>query len=80
MERELFDWEDWEPAEAEGNWAILFYNVVLKKDIGKYPSGTRLNAAMIEFQQGTLELYENTNEGPTATFNLHLHVGERIND
>ena len=48
MERELFSWKGWD-GEPE---CMTFYDVVLKKQIGEFPPGTKFDGATILVKDG----------------------------
>jgi hypothetical protein len=81
MERELFDWTDWD-GDSD---CMTFYNAVLKKQIGSYPVGTKFDGANVMWDKGLLQFYRlgepEGNFTPTivvAQFRLHLEVGEQV--
>jgi len=53
LEQDLFEWEDWETYAIMG---IQFYDIILKKDIGKFKKGQKFKWACIDFDSSTLEI------------------------
>lgn len=87
MEKELFNWDEWD-GEPE---CMTFYNIELKKPIGKFPEGTKFNSATIlqggSIVGGVLQLTNLSNtKNPDGgiplvvmgQFKLHYKVGEEI--
>jgi hypothetical protein len=71
MERELFDWDGWDGDHD----AMIFYNVILKQDIGEYKAGQTFNSACINFEKGQLSFYDSDVGGTElARFQLKLQV------
>jgi hypothetical protein len=54
MERQLFDWSSWD-GDLE---SMIFYNCVLKVNVGKYPAGTEFNYAVINWMTGDLQFVD----------------------
>lgn len=57
MERQLFDWTEWD-GDLE---CMIFNNVVLKVQVGKYLPGTPFDSATVMYDKGILQL---CNAGP----------------
>lgn len=57
MERQLFNWSSWD-GDLE---CMVFNNVVLKVQIGKYLPGTPFDNATVMYNKGILQL---CNHGP----------------
>jgi len=73
MERELFDWKLWTPLDQA---ALDFERITLKKEIGRFPPGTQFDYAVIDLDDGTLELgYE---QGEYFRFKLSFNVAGEI--
>lgn len=70
MEKELFDWKDWD-GDPE---SMTFYNVILKRQIGDFPVGTKFSSATILFTKGILQLWDY--DSLANEFSLHYQVGE----
>lgn len=89
MQEQLFSSEGWDDCDT---FSFIFYNVVLKVQIGDYPVGTKFSSANIEFEMGYVSFYldETIPEGKkvapkaclqnyeAAKFKLSLLVGELI--
>lgn len=76
MERDLFDWDNW---DYGGEGTYIFYNPVLKVQMGMFPAGTSFNTAQVDYQNGVLEFTTFTETGKTvvvASFKLTLNFGE----
>lgn len=86
MEKQLFDWNKWNGDHD----CMIFYNPVLKIQIGKYPSGTKFDSAiiMIEPEKGILQFYNKSGPevkgfSPTesvAEYNLKLSIDSIIKE
>lgn len=53
MERDLFDWSGWD-GDLE---CMTFYDVVLKKQIGNFPPGTKFDSANLSWDTGVLQFF-----------------------
>lgn len=87
LENQLFKWKEWDGDHE----CMVYYNPVLKVQIGKHPAGTKFDSASILFDKGVLQL---ENYGPeiveghvrrreaiyTAEYKLNLTVGEVIKE
>jgi hypothetical protein len=71
LETTLFDWDGWDLVDT---MCISFYNVVLKKEIGKYPIGTMFKHACIDFQTAKLSLGNKDDGSDNEDFTLTLEV------
>ena len=75
METQLFDWDGWDGDQE----SQVFYNVVLKADIGPYRAGRMLAMACVAWCDSTLELWERVDdEKASYKCKLVLSVGEEI--
>lgn len=90
MERELFSWTGWD-GDSE---CMVFYDPVLKVQIGEYPPGTKFDSASVLVNQdgsesGVLQFHNKGKpfkEGKAtgweidlvAEFRLHYRIGEKI--
>lgn len=54
IERQLFDWEDWDGSAEE----TVYYKCVLKVDIGPYKTGTRIETIVMEYASSAIHLHE----------------------
>lgn len=54
MEKELFDWEGWDQGS---DTAKIFYEPILKVDIGQFKAGTKFSSASIDDASGELSFY-----------------------
>lgn len=54
MEREFFDWDNWDELDVT---ALQFYNCVMKKDVGPIKSGDKINCIAVDFQHGYMIFY-----------------------
>lgn len=52
LESQLFAWKDWDGDHE----CMVYYNPVLKVQIGKHPVGTKFDHATILFDKGILQL------------------------
>jgi hypothetical protein len=71
LETTLFDWDGWDSVDS---MCIQFYDIVLKKQIGKYPIGTKFKYACIDFQSATLTLGQKDDNSDHESFTLTLEV------
>lgn len=55
MERELFDWTGWDGDQE----CMTFYDITLKKQIGKFAPGTKFASAVLLYDTGDLQFYNN---------------------
>lgn len=74
MIEEFFDFDG---CDFIGEFAIQHYDVVLKKQIGDIPAGTKFDCASVDFDAGELLFYHNTGE-VVAKFKLGLIILEEI--
>lgn len=78
MERELFSWTAWD-GDAE---CMIFYNPLLKTQIGKYPAHTQFDEAIIlqiEKGHGILQFINKRNI-LMGEYKLHYRVGETVSE
>ena len=83
LETQLFSWDGWDGDQE----CQVFYNPILKSQIGKHLPGTKFDCATILWVEGKLQLQ---NFGPmvnghseaiyTADYKLNLTVGETISE
>ena len=73
MIEEFFDFFFW----SLYKFAIQHYDVVLKKQIGDIPAGTKFDCASVDFDTGKLVFLHNTGK-VVATFQLGLVVLKEI--
>lgn len=83
LETQLFSWDGWDGDQE----CMMFYDPILKVQIGKHPVGTKFDCATILWTDGKLQF---TNHGPmvnnhapiiyTAEYNLKLSVGETLSE
>ncbi len=83
MENQLFSWNGWD-GDME---CMIFYNPILKVQIGKHTAGTKFDSAVVMFDKGILQF---TNFGPMvdnyapvsyeAEYNLKLSVADTIKE
>ncbi|GAA6622794.1 hypothetical protein [Scytonema sp. NUACC26] len=77
MEKQLFTWDGWDEVV---NTAFFFYNPTLIKQIGEFPIGRKFKSAMVDFENGKLEFYDENDDKDdwklVATFDLELRVVE----
>lgn len=76
MERELFDWENWDSLDTA---AMMFYNATLKRDIGPHKVGDKFPSIELDFDYGFVRLYDN-NDQILGKYRISLTVGEEIVD
>lgn len=53
MEKELFDWKDWDEMDT---LAVYFYECVFKKPIGKFKEGDLVDGIFMEFNKGYMTI------------------------
>lgn len=87
LETQLFSWAGWDGDHE----CMIYYDPILKVQIGKHPPGTKFDNAVILFDKSILQLQ---NFGPEiveghnkfrksiyhAEYNLKLCVGETITE
>lgn len=83
LETQLFSWDGWDGDHE----CMIYYNPILKVQIGKHSPGTKFDNATILFDKSVLQL---TNHGPmvnghgkviyTAEYNLKLSVAETLSE
>lgn len=57
LDQLLGDWfVDWEQLDT---WQILVRNVVLRRDMGKFPAGTRALEVWVDFRHGRMSITTN---------------------
>jgi hypothetical protein len=87
IEREFFDWDGWD-GDAE---CMMFYNPVLKAQVGKYPAGTKFAVAFVINSTNGCKLQFINREIDKITghfgvdkvmgeYNLHYRIGETISE
>lgn len=75
LEKQLFDWEDWDEATGEvGDMA--FYNVKLTHSIGEFAAGTEFPAAFWMAGSSLIVLVDD--QDTQHTFELNVSVGKKI--
>jgi hypothetical protein len=74
IEGQLFDSNGWDGDYED----MIYYNSVLKVQIGKYPPGTKFDDATIDFHDGTLQL--TNKEVVMGEYSLRLIVGETLSE
>jgi hypothetical protein len=71
MERELFDWDEW---DIHGTFCFSFSNVTTKVNLPGVPKGSTFEVAVIDYETGKLTF---ENEGQQAIdVQLVLHAAE----
>lgn len=59
--------------EVVGELVYQYYDVILQQDIGKFKKGEIVPVAVMDFETGTLELFESRGLSvPTCTLHLKL--------
>lgn len=77
MEKELFDWENWDELST---CTLQFYNCSLRVPVGQFSVGTKFETICLSFEEGVMTLYPDGNKpDETFQFKLKLSVGEQIN-
>ncbi len=83
LEHQLFEWKDWDGDHE----CMIYYNPVLKVQIGKFPAGTKFDTAAIMFDQAVLQLCDTGEwEGKFAEtivrgeYKLNLSVGDTLTE
>jgi len=74
MERQLFDWENWDSVD-EG--AMIFYDITMKVDISYIKIGTKFKSVCVDYQRGLLEFYDDEGK-PMCKWKLELKVKELV--
>lgn len=74
LERQLFDWDGWD-GDLE---CMVYYNPVLKVQIGNFPPETKFNHVVMMFAKSLLRLYYNDLE--YYEYKLSLSVSEVIKE
>lgn len=64
MEKKLFTWDGWDQADT---MVFQFYDIVLQRKIGAHEAGSRFDCAIVDYENGKLELDGNV-------FDLNLVV------
>lgn len=72
MEKELFDWVDWEEVDSG---SFIFFHITLKKQIDKFPVGTGFSSASLDYGNGKLE-FRDEKDDLMGDFQLELKVKE----
>ena len=65
MEKEWFDWEEWEQVD---NFILQFLNCTIKKPFGPYNVGDKVAVICIAFDSGVIECYNNTENSEEDPF------------
>lgn len=75
MEKQLFTWGSWDLCDT---LFIAFMNCVFIKDVGKYKAGDKAYCIDMDYENGTMSVYESADDldTPSATFKLELHTYE----
>jgi len=73
MEEQLFSWDDW---DIQDTMCFTFYDVELKRDIGKFKVGSKFSNANIDYAEGKLHLYTDDSGENYHTFNLTFNISE----
>jgi hypothetical protein len=53
MEQELFEWLEYDFVDDS---CFVYYNCILKQDIGKYKKGDNIKAIMVDYEKGKLTI------------------------
>lgn len=72
LEKQIFDWEEWEDGGAA---YTVFHRVTLKVAVGRFPAGTKFDAASLSWESSKLYLMTDIPE-EEFVFPLTLTVGE----
>jgi hypothetical protein len=70
MENKFFNWENW---DTSSEFEVLFFPVTLKMDLGPHKAGDVCFGACINFQAGTLRIYDENGKN-TFIANLELSL------
>lgn len=74
MEKELFDWDNWDQLDTG---CFQFYPCTLKVDIGNQEAGAIIPVITINIEKGFIQL--NSESGDVIeTLKLHFRVGEKF--
>ena len=60
MEKELFDWKEWDLIDTA---CFAFYQVTLKVPIDRFPIGTQFEIANIDYEEGKVEFINFEKDG-----------------
>lgn len=71
MERQLFNWTDWEEL---GFMILYFYGCTFNKKVGKYNKGDKVEGISVDYSRGTMKIYEDPDS--CITYKLSLLVNE----
>lgn len=74
LERQLFDWTDWDEGAEAGDFQ--FYKVTFKIQVGEHPAGTTFPVACLLLSQSVLSLYNDLDE--VFEYDLKLSVGDKL--
>lgn len=55
MEKQLFEYDSWDIVDT---MVFQFYNITTKVKIGKHPPGSQFDLAVIDYENGFVELNE----------------------
>lgn len=75
MERQLFDWEDW---DSFGEQIWYFATITLRSPVGPHPIGARFSGAVLNLEEGKITLQQGDNCESEETYTLTFVVGARV--
>lgn len=70
MEKELFNWEEWEQIDT---LIVSFDKCVLNKDCGSWKKGSMLDKILMDYEHGKMTFYL---ENAATNFNLKFLITE----
>lgn len=75
MEKQLFTWGSWDSIDT---LFMSFTNCTFIKNVGKYKVGDEVYCIDMDYENGTMSVYESDDDldTPSATFKLELHAYE----
>lgn len=75
MEKQLFTWGSWDMFDT---LFMSFMDCTFIKNVGKYKVGDKAYCIDMDYENGTMSVYESEDDldTPSATFKLELHAYE----
>lgn len=70
MERDLFDWQEW---DTLANGSTVYYDCTLRKHIGDFAPGTVFKRIVVDYGRERISL-GNSVSGPQAVYRIALQV------
>lgn len=76
MERQLFEWKDWDSLDDHA--CLQFANCRLKVKIGRFDIGDTIATIVLNYEKGRMDFYAPEGNEPMASFELLLTVGSEV--